>query len=101
MIYIEEYEIEVSDIDELIKIYDESKKIFDELKLPYIKNYTVYQSTENPGKLRGIVIYDETGNTERLTKDYMSHPKAQWVVENIMKIIKNVVMETYTELYPF
>ena len=101
MIYIEEYEVDPSDMEELIKIYTESKKIFNELKLPYIKNYTVYHSTENPGKIRGVVIYNEGGNTEQLTEDYMSHPKASWVIENIMKIIKPVNNETYKELFPF
>ena len=101
MIYIEEYEFDPSDKEELIKIYTESKKIFDELNLPYIKNYTVYESTENPGKIRGVVIYNEGGSTDKLYEDYMGHPKSGWVIENIQKIIKPGNNETYKVLFPF
>lgn len=101
MIKIEEYEVDPSKMDELIKLYEVSKKIFDELKLPYIKNYTVYHSIENPNKIRAVFIFNEDGNSERLKQDYRSHPKASWVIENAMKIIKNVHIDEYKELFPF
>jgi hypothetical protein len=102
MIYIEEYELtDSSKMDELIKIYDISKTIFDELNLSYIKNYTVYHSTENPNKIRGVIIYNEDGNTEKLWEDYLSHPKSSWVIEKIHEIIKPGKNDTYKVLYPF
>jgi hypothetical protein len=101
MIYIEEYEVDPSDKEELINMYKDSKKIFDELKLPYLKNYTVYESTETPNKLRGIVIFNEGGTTEMLYKDFMAHPNVGSVLERFNKLCKNVVTESYEVLFPF
>ena len=101
MIYIEEYEVDPSDKEELMTMYRDSKKIFDELKLPFIKNYTVYESKENPNKLRGIVIFNEGGSTEKLYEHFMAHPNVGPVLERFGRLCKNVVTESYEVLFPF
>jgi hypothetical protein len=87
MLFLEEYEIDPANINEIMEMLEDSKEVLQTIKEPFFKDWKVYQSTEDPGKLKTIVLFGESGNLNRLLEIYLKHPKANSVIERFQSLI--------------
>jgi hypothetical protein len=87
MLYIEKYEIDPSKQDEVLGMLTDSKEVLQSLDLPFLKDWKVYQSKEDPTKILGGVVCEDMGDIDRLMEVYMKHPKAASVIERFQSLV--------------
>ena len=87
MLFIEEYEIEPEKVPEMLKLLKTTVEVLGELKLPFLRGWTTYQSREDPSKMIGVWKLD-TDSSEPLGEAYLGHPKGKEVPEKFMALIK-------------
>jgi hypothetical protein len=87
MLFLEEYEIDPANINEVMEMLEDSKEILQTIEEPFFIDWKVYQSTEDPRKLRTIVLFREGGNLDRLLEIYLKHSKADSVINRFQSLI--------------
>ena len=87
MLFLEEYDIDPARINELKDMLKDSKEILKTIKEPFFKDWKVYQSTEDPAKIKVVVLFGEDGNLDRLLEVFLKHPKADSVISRFKSLV--------------
>ena len=85
--FLEEYDIDPAKIDDLKDMFKDSKEILKTIKDPFFKDWKVYQSTEDPAKIKAVVLFGEDGNLDRLLEVFLKHPKADSVIARFQSLV--------------
>jgi len=87
MMFLEEYDIDPTKIDDLKDMLKDSKEILNTIKEPFFKDWKVYQSTEDPAKIKTVVLFGEDGNLDKLLKVFLKHHKADSVISRFRSLV--------------
>ena len=87
MLFLEEYDIDPARIDELKDMLQDSKEILNTIKEPFFKDWKVYQSKEDPVKIKAVVLFGEDGNLNKLLEVFLKHPKADSVIARFQSLV--------------
>lgn len=85
--FLEEYDIDPANIQDLKDMLQDSREILNTIKEPFFKDWTVYQSTEDPSKIKTVVLFGEDGSLDRLLDVFLKHPKADSVIARFQSLV--------------